>query len=84
MSWMAGSIGSILAVRLLGCTRTCQTVGLNPMYRAAGSDSWTDGDVMAHEHQASREHLAKPGSDEGDPRKGFCGGAIWRPPWPVS
>src|ERR1035438_1860587 len=70
---MARSIGSILAVRLLGRARTCQTVRLNRMYQATGSDSWTDGDVMAHEHQASREHLAKPGSHEGDPQKGFCG-----------
>ena len=43
------------------------------MYQATGSDSWTDGDVMAHEHQASREHPAEPGVIRGDPQRGFCG-----------
>jgi hypothetical protein len=81
---MARSIGFILAVRLLGCARTCQTVRLNQMYQATGSDSWTDGDVVAHEHQASRERLVKPGSYEGIRGRDSAGREVWRPSWPVS
>jgi hypothetical protein len=44
MARMTGYVGSILAVGLLGCTRTCQmapesrTVRLNWMYRTVGID----------------------------------------------
>lgn len=50
MAPMGGCVGSILAVRLLGCTRTDQiirdskTIGLNLAYRTAGSNGghmWT-------------------------------------------
>jgi len=49
MAPMAGYVGSILAVGLLGCTRTCQmapesrTVRLNRMYRTVGIDHGQTG-----------------------------------------
>ena len=44
MAWMAGNIGAILAVLLLGCTRTCRmilpslTIGLNQANRTVCTD----------------------------------------------
>ncbi len=46
MARMAGSVGSILPVRLLGCSRTCQMIhhdGLNRTYQDAMTVSPADG-----------------------------------------
>jgi hypothetical protein len=61
MAWMAGSIGSILPVGLLGRTRICQTtpvygtVQLNRTYQDNQLGSWTDGNAVTHEHQVGRD-----------------------------
>ena len=52
MAWMAGSIGAILAVLLLGCTRTCRmvraslTVGLNQANRTVRTDRGQSGEAI--------------------------------------
>ena len=90
MARITGSIGSILPVRLAGCTRICQTtpacgiVQLNPTYRDINLGSWTDGNAVPHEHRIGR---ATPG--DRDHGSGTCGRnspgrKCWRPPWPVS
>jgi hypothetical protein len=57
MAWMAGNIGAILAVGLLGCTRTCQmvlaslTVRLNRSNRTVCTNSGQTGTSAVCEHQ---------------------------------
>jgi hypothetical protein len=78
MAWMAGSIGAILAVRLLGCTRTCRmilsslTVRLNQANRTVCTDRGQTGAAVAHEHRLGS---SSPGRDrrKRDLREGLRG-----------
>jgi hypothetical protein len=89
MAWMAGNIGAILAVLLLGCTRTCRmilpslTVRLNQANRTVCTDRGQTGDAVAHEHRLGS---SSPGRDrrKRDLRKDSAGRNGWRPSWPVS
>lgn len=81
MARMAGSIGPILAVRLLGCTSICQmapesrTVGLNWTYRMKRSDR---GQTGHREPRApgSRDHLARSVASRQDLRKELRGTGV--------
>jgi hypothetical protein len=47
--------------------------------------SWTDGDALAHEHQASGSNSLGPGHRKRDPAEGTPrDGKYGRPSWPVS
>jgi hypothetical protein len=72
MARMAGNIGSILAVGLLGCTQICQmalddrAIGLNLAYQTTGSDRGQTG-CRGPRAPGPREQLAGPGSQEALP-----------------
>src|ERR1017187_6323921 len=79
MTWMTGNIGSILAVGLLGCTRTCQmtpasrTVRLNWTYRTTGSDRGQTGTPRPTSTRLTRAPRAARVTGSGNLRKEFRG-----------
>jgi len=90
MAWMAGSIGPILAVQLLGCARTCRMVlpslmvRLNQANQTVSNDRGQTGTpwpTQARSARATRQTAVA--------ESGICGGnsagrKYWRPSWPVS
>jgi hypothetical protein len=90
MAWMAGNIGAILAVRLLGCARTCGmvraslTIGLNQANRTVCTD---DGQIGApwptHASPAKAVRWADV-AESGIRGRNSVERKGWRPSWPVS
>jgi hypothetical protein len=74
MTWMTGSIGAILAVLLLGCTRTCQmvraslTVGFNQVNQTVSTDRRQTGTPGAHACQVGESRSPDRGRIERDLR----------------
>src|ERR1035441_5264496 len=76
MGRTARSIGSILAVRLLGRARICQTVRLNRMYQATWSDSWTDGDFRPPKNRLRGSDSRSRGHTKGTRRRDSADGNL--------
>jgi hypothetical protein len=88
MSQMAGRIGSILAVQLLGCTRTCRmapegwAIRLNWTYRI--SAQITDMRPPEPPNRTGKHILPAPHVRSRTRGRTSRDGKCWRPPWPVS
>jgi hypothetical protein len=90
MARMAGSIGAILAVRLLGCTRTCRmvraslTVGLNRANRTVGTDRGQIGTRWPTHAGLARAARQAAIAESRTCGRNSAGRKCWRPSWPVS
>ena len=90
MARMAGSIGAILAVRLLGCTRTCRmvhaslTVGLNRANRTVCTDRGQIGTPWPTHARSARAVRRAAVAESGTCGRNSAGRKGWRPSWPVS
>jgi hypothetical protein len=90
MAWMAGSIGAILAVLLLGCTRTCRmvlaslTVGLNRANWTVRTDRGPSGTQWPAHAGSARAARQAAIAESGTCGRSSAGRKYWRPSWPVS
>ena len=90
MARMAGNIGAILAVRLLGCTRTCRmvraslTVGLNRANRTVCTDRGQIGIPWPTHAGPARAVRQAAVAESGTCGWNSAGQKCGRPSWPVS
>jgi hypothetical protein len=90
MTWMAGSIGAILAVLLLGCTRTGQmiraslTVGFNQVNQTVSTDRGYTGRPWPTHVRSARAARQTAVAESGTCGRNSAGRKCWRPSWPVS
>ena len=90
MAWMAGNMGAILAVRLLGCTRTFRmvraslTVGLNRANRTVSTDRGQIGTLWPTHNRSARAARQTAIAESGTRGQNSAGRKCWRPSWPVS
>jgi hypothetical protein len=90
MARMAGSIGAILAVRLLGCTRTCGmvlaslAVGLNWANQTIRADRGQIGTRWPTPNGSARAARQAAMAQSGTCGPNSAGRKYGRPSWPVS
>ncbi len=91
MARMAGSIGRILSVGLLGCTSIglmapkSRTAGLNRTYWTTRADRGRTGTPRATSTRLTRAPRTAGAEVDGTPRgTNSAGREGWRPSWPVS
>jgi hypothetical protein len=90
MARMAGNMGAILAVGLLGCTRTCRmvrasrTVGLNRANRTVCTDRGQIGPRWPTHAGLAKATRQAAIAESGTCGRNSAGRKYWRPSWPVS
>jgi hypothetical protein len=90
MARMAGNIGAILAVGLLGCARTCRmvlaslTVRLNRSNRTVRTDRGQTGTPLSTSTRPTGTFRMAADAGSGTCGTNAAGRKCWRPSWPVS
>jgi hypothetical protein len=90
MARMAGNMGAILAVGLLGCTRTCRmvrvslTVGFDQANQTVSTDRGQTGTPWPTHVRSARAARQTAVAESGTCGRNSAGRKCWRPSWPVS